>query len=270
MSETPEAQARQPAETKPAATILLLRDEPEFQVLMVKRHHQIDFASGALVFPGGKTHAGDLDPAWAEHCSGWAAFDEEQRMLRIGAIREAFEEAGVLLAEHHDGRHFADACDLSVREAVDRGETAFLDVVRDLGVRLRLDALTVFARWITPVMMPKRFDTWFYAVRAPADQVAACDGRETVDAEWIAPDEVLRLAAAGERTVIFPTRMNVQLLAEARSAEDCVARAEGRTLVTVLPQMESRPDGRFLVLPSDAGYGVVAEPMDRIAAESRR
>jgi hypothetical protein len=136
-------------------------------------------------------------------------------------------------------------------------------------VRLRLDALTVFARWITPTIMPKRFDTWFYAIRAPSDQVAACDGRETVDAEWIAPAEVLRLADAGERTVIFPTRMNVQLLAEATSAADCVARAEARTLVTVLPKVELRGEARFLVLPPDAGYGAVAEPIGRIAAESR-
>ena len=263
------SQAPQPAETKPAATILLLRDEPEFQVLMVKRHHQIDFASGALVFPGGKTHAGDHDPAWADHCLGWAHFDAEQRGLRIGAIREAFEEAGILLAERLDGSTFGEACDPAVREAVDRGETAFLDVVRELGVRLKLDALAVFARWITPVMMPKRFDTWFYAVAAPADQVAVCDGREAVDAEWISPSEILRLADAGERTVIFPTRMNVQLLNEAASAEDCVARAEARTLVTVLPQVEKRGEARFLVIPPDAGYGPVAEPMERIAAESR-
>jgi hypothetical protein len=94
--------------------------------------------------------------------------------------------------------------------------------------------------------------------------VAACDGRETVDAEWISPAEVLRLEKSGERTVIFPTRMNVQLLAEAESAADCVARADARTLVTVLPVVEDRPDGRVLVLPSDAGYGVVAEPMSRI------
>jgi len=260
-----EAPAKEPAETKPSATILLLRDEPAFEVLMVKRHHQIDFASGALVFPGGKTHAGDQDPAWADHCTGWDQFDDEQRTLRIGAIREAFEEAGILLAERLDGSAFTDACDLAVRAAVDRGERPFIEVVRELGVRLRLDALAVFARWITPVMMPKRFDTWFYAVRAPADQVAACDGRETVDAEWIEPAEVLRLADVGERTVIFPTRMNVQLLAEASSAEDCVTRARARTLVTVLPKVEVRDGARYLVLPSDAGYGEVAEPMDRVA-----
>ncbi|MFZ5719593.1 MAG: NUDIX hydrolase [Pseudomonadota bacterium] len=264
MSETP-----QPAPTKPAATILLLRDQPQFEVLMVKRHHQIDFASGALVFPGGKTHEGDHDPAWAEHSLGWEHFDAEQRGLRIAAIREAYEEAGILLAEGLDGSDFAEVCDPTLRSAVDRGEVHFLDVVRDLGVRLRLDALTVFSRWITPVMMPKRFDTWFYAVTAPPDQVAACDGRETVDAEWIAPSEVLRLADSGERTVIFPTRMNVKLLAEAESAEDTVARAQARTLIPVLPEVEKRGDARFLVIPPDAGYGPVAEPMERIAAESR-
>src|SRR5436190_728880 len=167
------SEARTPAEAKPAATILLLRDDP-FDVLMVKRHQQIDFASGALVFPGGKTHAGDEDPAWADHATGWETFDAEQRALRIGAIREA------------------------------------------------------------------------------------------VDAEWIAPSEALRLAAAGERTVIFPTRMNLQLLDEAKSAADAVARAEARKLVTVLPEVKSGPEGRMLVLPPDAGYGPVAERMDAV------
>lgn len=262
MSDMPSSE---PGQTKPAATILLLRDAPEFQVLMVKRHHQIDFASGALVFPGGKTHAGDEDPAWAEHCQGWDLLDHEQRTLRIGAIREAFEEAGILLGERLDGSPIGDACDPRVREAVDRGERAFLDVVRELGVRLQLDALVVFARWITPPIMPKRFDTWFYAVRTPDDQVAACDGRETVDAEWIGPAEVLRLAEAGERTVIFPTRMNLQLLAEASSADDCVALAAARRLVTVQPKVETRGERRYLVLPPDAGYGDVAEPMEAVA-----
>ena len=260
------SEARQPAEPRPSATILLLRDAPAFEVLMVKRHHQIDFASGALVFPGGKTHAGDQLDAWAEHCTGWDAFDAEQRVLRIGAIREAYEEAGILIAEGLDGAHFDQVCDPDVRAAVDRAETAFIDVIRGLGVRLRLDALTIFARWITPTMMPKRFDTWFYAVHAPADQVAAADGREAVDAEWIGPAEILRLEAAGERTVIFPTRMNVQLLAESSSADDCIARSNARELVTVLPKVETRGEKRFLVLPLNAGYGDVAEPMERIGA----
>ncbi|MBS0491311.1 MAG: hypothetical protein JSR35_15070 [Proteobacteria bacterium] len=124
--------------------------------------------------------------------------------------------------------------------------------------------MTIFARWITPPLTPKRFDTWVYVVDAPDDQVAACDGRETVDAEWIAPSEVLRLAQAGERKVIFPTRMNVQLLAEAVSADDCVVRAKARTLVTVEPQIQDRAGGKVLVLPPDAGYGVVEEPLANV------
>ncbi|WP_374468850.1 NUDIX hydrolase [Phenylobacterium sp.] len=253
------------AEIKPAATILLLRDQPAFEVLMVRRHHQIDFASGALVFPGGKSHAGDHDPAWADHVLGWDAHDAEQRALRIAAIREVFEEAGLLLARRRDGSTIGgEACPMEVRQAVDAGRTAFLDVVRDLDARLELDALTVFARWITPPLTPKRFDTWFYAVRAPEDQLAACDGRETVDAEWIPPSEALRLGELGERKIIFPTRMNLKLLAEAESAADAVERAGARTLVTVRPQIESRGAGKVLVLPPDAGYGAVEEPLERV------
>lgn len=250
---------------KPAATILILRDDPSFEVLMVKRHHQIDFASGALVFPGGKSHQGDHDGAWADHVQGFGDFDEVQRPLRIAAIREVFEEAGILLARHTDGSAMGDdVAPMDVRKAVDAGEMAFLDVVRDLNATLDLHALTVFARWITPPLTPKRFDTWFYAAHAPADQLAACDGRETVDAEWIAPKEVLRLADAGERKVIFPTRMNVQLLAEASSAADCIARAQARTLVTVLPEIRDTPNGKVLALPIDAGYGFVEEPLARV------
>ena len=257
--------APMPAEVKPAATILLLRDDPEFEVLMVKRHHQIDFASGALVFPGGKSHQGDHDPDWQAHAVGWDGYDAEQRAMRIAAIREVFEEAGILLARRRDGQPLSgEACPMEVRRAVDKGETRFIDVVAGLDAYLDLDALTVFARWITPVVVPKRFDTWFYAVTAPAEQLAACDGHETVDAEWIAPSEALRLAERGERTVIFPTRMNLKLLAEASSGSDAVARAKARKLVPVLPQVKMTEAGRVLSLPPDAGYGVVEEPMENV------
>ena len=252
-------------EIKPAATILLLRDQPGFEVLMVKRHHQIDFASGALVFPGGKSHAGDHDPAWADHVLGWEDHEGDQRALRIAAIREVFEEAGILLAKRRNGQPIGgEACPMDVRQAVDAGTTHFLDVVSGLEARLDLSMLTTFARWITPALTPKRFDTWFYVVKAPDDQLAACDGRETVDAEWIAPSEALRLAEAGERKVIFPTRMNLKLLAEASHAADAVARAEARSLVTVQPQVQQRPHGRVLVLPPDAGYGVVEEKLENV------
>lgn len=265
MNDASRAQPRAAVEVRPAATILLLRDDPAFEVLMVKRHHQIDFASGALVFPGGKSHAGDHDAAWADHVLGWDAYDADQRALRIAAIREVFEEVGILLACRRDGSPIGgEAYPMEMRQAVDAGTTAFLDVVRDLDARLDLDALTVFARWITPSPSPKRFDTWFYVVGAPVDQLAACDGRETVEAEWIAPAEALRLAVAGERKVVFPTRMNLKLLAEAEAAGDAVARALARPAVVVQPQILERPGGRTLVLPPEAGYGAIEEKLEDI------
>ena len=121
----------------------------------------------------------------------------------------------------------------------------------------------MFAHWITPPMTPRRFDTWFYVARAPEEQLAVCDGSETVDAEWIAPHEALRLGEAGERTVIFPTRMNLKLLGEASGAEDATARAKAREIVTVLPEITVRDGERVLVLPPNAGYGAVVEPISR-------
>ena len=192
---------------------------------------------------------------------GWDGIEADKRPLRIAAIREAYEESGILLAQHADGSPYrADERAHQARDAIAKDERSFFDLIEELDLKLDLAALTVFARWITPPLTPKRFDTWFYAAAAPADQVASCDGWETVDAEWIEPLEVLRLAAAKQRTVIFPTRMNVQLLAEATSTADLIARCEARPLVTVLPEVQ----GDFLVIPDNAGYGVVREPMSAV------
>jgi 8-oxo-dGTP pyrophosphatase MutT (NUDIX family) len=248
----------------PAATILMLRDEPAFEVLMVKRHHQIDFAAGAIVFPGGKTHAGDDNPAWEDRTLGWGGSLPHKRPLRIAAIREAYEEAGILLARHLDGAPFrGDDRAAAAREDVGKDRRPFLDLINELDLYLDLEALTVFARWITPPISPRRFDTWFYVARAPADQLALCDGQETVDAEWIQPAEALRLGEAGERTVIFPTRMNLKLLAEATSAEDAMQRSKARELVTVEPKVVEKNGERVLTLPPNAGYGDIEEPLSR-------
>jgi len=245
---------------RPAATVLLLRDAPRFEVLMVERHHQIDFAAGALVFPGGKTHAGDHDPAWADHAVGWESVGADGAPLRIAAIREAYEEAGVLLARDATGRIYAGEAAIDVRAAVAEDRAAFLDVVRELGLKLDLAALTIFARWITPPLMAKRFDTWFYLAHAPQAQLVVCDGREAVDAEWIAPGEALDLAASGRRKVIFPTRMNLQLLAESPDAAAAIGAARARPLVTVEPWV----DGASLRIQPDAGYGAVAVPLSAL------
>ena len=257
---------RAPAAPVDAATILMVRDLPAFEVLMVKRHHQIDFVPGALVFPGGKTDPQDRDPAWAQHCLNWDGTPEVERPLRISALREAFEESGVLLAKTADGGVWkVDPRAAEAREAVSRHERPFIDLVRTLGLVLDLGSLALFARWITPAMMPKRFDTYFYIATAPDDQLAACDGWETVDAEWIAPAEVLRMGEAGERKVIFPTRMNLQLLAQSASADEAFAAALARPTVRVEPVLEQRDGVQVLVIPADAGYGPVFEPLSAVS-----
>jgi 8-oxo-dGTP pyrophosphatase MutT (NUDIX family) len=145
-----------------SATIMLVRDQPSFEVLMVKRHASDRLCVSRLVFPGGKTEAADSDDVWAERVLGWDRFDAAERALRIAAIREAYEEAGILLARTADGAVWAGAHEaVEARSAVARGEASSFDLAVQFGLKLDLEALTPFARWITPVMMPKRFDTHF-------------------------------------------------------------------------------------------------------------
>ena len=252
-----------------AATILLVRDAPTLEVLMVQRHHQIDFVPGALVFPGGKAAAEDSDPAWEAHCDGFDG-DTVQLSLKICAIREAFEESGVLLARPAAARglgktlaNFAQTEAIARnREAIEKGQASFLAAVETAGLVLALDALITFAHWITPKGMPKRFDTWFYVAAAPPDQVAACDGREAVDACWIAPGDALDDAREGRRKIIFPTRLNVELLAQSATASEALAASKSRRIVTVEPVIVREDGGMVLTIPAEAGYGVTREPLD--------
>lgn len=247
-----------PVPAQPSATVMLVRDAPRFEVLMVKRHHQIEFASGALVFPGGKLEDSDGDPAWNASVTGAEGLSDLERALRICAIREAFEESGILLAE--DEGDVADPIEVRAaagRDDVASGRVGFLAFVARLGMKLDLSAMTPFAHWITPAAMKKRFDTRFYLMAAPPDQVAACDGYETVDAEWITPGEALRLSEAGERTILFPTRLNLGLLAASTSTATAMAEAAGRPVRPVEPDIV-RENGSVLVsIPADAGYGTV-------------
>src|SRR5262249_39605726 len=151
------------------------------EVFMVKRHHQIDFVAGALVFPGGKLEAGDSDPALAAHvdCPGdWTA---AMRALGAGAIREAFEESGILLARDARTGEFASAERLDAlqpyRHAFEKREAALAQVLAKEKLRLALDQLVPFAHWITPDNMPKRFDTHFFLAVSPVGHVGSHDGR---------------------------------------------------------------------------------------------
>lgn len=249
-----------------AATILLLRDDPAgMEVFMVVRHQQIDFASGALVFPGGKLAAGDSDPRLAQLCSGAADLSTEQLALRVGAIREAFEESGVLLARRRGtsnllGAEALDALGERYRKPLDKGEIGIADMLEAEGLELACEVLVPFAHWITPTFMPKRFDTFFFLAVAPDQQIAGHDGREMVDSVWLRPDVALAEAAAGTRTLVPATALNVQLLGEQKTVAAALEAARTRPLVTVLPEVVELAAGeqapRTLRIPANAGYRV--------------
>lgn len=254
----------------PASTILMVRNRPLLEVMMVERHHQIDFASGALVFPGGKLAKEDYEAGWGAHVDAPSGLSARELAFRIAAVREAFEESGLLLARPKTARGLGaalagpEATDALIdqRDAIAAGKASFLDAIATADLALAVDTLAPFAHWVTPKGMPKRFDTWFYIAAAPDAQAALCDGLEAVDAVWLAPGDALAQAERGERKIIFPTRLNVELLGRSRTADDALAHAATRRIVTVEPQIVKEESGLVLTIPEEAGYAVTREPLE--------
>jgi 8-oxo-dGTP pyrophosphatase MutT (NUDIX family) len=249
---------------KPASTVLIVRDAPGLQVLMVRRSAGMAFGASAWVFPGGKVAGADADPAWDDLSDG--TYDHYARSLRIAAAREVFEESGLLLATH--GGEEVDAAGSVAfddqRAAVEADPTVFIRLIRDAGLRLTLDRLVPFAHWITPSFEPRRFDTHFFLVHAPAGQVVRHDGREAVDHEWVSPASLLQRRLTGEAKLMFPTRLNLQVLDRSTTAAEAETAARLQRVVTVEPRVEERADGKVLVIPAEAGYGLTEERMKEV------
>jgi 8-oxo-dGTP pyrophosphatase MutT (NUDIX family) len=251
-----------PVPARLAATIMLLRDGAEgIEIFMVVRHQDIAFAAGALVFPGGKLDVGDDDARAHARCSGAAGVPPEQLCLRIAAIREAFEECGVLLAREPGSAQFVAPARLlelgpRYRKSLDRGEIGIGEMLEAENLVLACDALVPFAHWITPSAQPRRFDTHFYVAVAPGDQLAVHDGVELVDSQWLRPAEIVAQAQAGTRMVMPPTWLNAQRLGGCRNAAEALALARRQTIVTVLPEPFKGPDGVRMRIPAEAGYGI--------------
>jgi len=249
---------------KPAATVLIVRDAPDLEVLMVRRSAGMAFGASAWVFPGGKVAPADADPLWDELSDG--SYDHYQRSLRIAAAREVFEESGLLLATRTGHELDAEAFSTfdSLRADVEADPARFLCLIRDAGLSLTLDRLVPFAHWITPSFEPRRFDTHFFLVRAPAAQIVRHDGREAVDHEWVSPDVLLARRREGQAKLMFPTRLNLEVLGRAASSADAENQARSRAVVTVEPQVQERADGKVLVIPAEAGYGLTEERMKEV------
>jgi 8-oxo-dGTP pyrophosphatase MutT (NUDIX family) len=254
---------------RPASTILLLRDaskpvdgnsRDEIEVFMMVRHYEIDFNSGALVFPGGSVDKGDKEIiANSELYSGGEGLDHAELSFRIAAIRETFEESGILLARPKGSKALVDAKRAGEIEAANRaalcdGNITFLKVLTDNGMLLALDELVPYAHWITPEGMPKRFDTWFFLAAAPPEQAGAHDGRESTDSIWVSPREALEGGENGRFKLPFPTTRNLIKLGRQARVKAALDDSRGKSVVTVMPVMTKDNGGRQLRIPREAGY----------------
>jgi len=246
---------------RPASTMLLLRDSAQgIEVFMVVRHHQIDFASGALVFPGGSVDADDhLIAKDRSSYSGGAGLDDLGIAFRVAAIRETFEECGILLAREKGSSALvpvthADAIADAHRAALNKGERKFSEILAKEGIVLALDLLVPFAHWITPLGMPKRFDTHFYLAVAPADQLGAHDGHESVDSVWVRPNEAVEGAKTGKFKLVFATERNLIKLGKQTTTASSLDAARKGGVVTVCPEVIRGEKSRQLKIPAEAGY----------------
>ncbi|MFM8266724.1 MAG: NUDIX hydrolase [Ilumatobacteraceae bacterium] len=230
---------------QPAATVMLVRDgEPGLEVFMLRRTTQAVFASGMYVFPGGR-----VDPADGE---GDDAF-------LVAAIRECFEEAGVLLATGADDAVLpADHPVLDARRTVHAGDVDLRQLVDTHGLRLRTDALTWVSHWVTPRgERARRFDTRFYLAVMPEGQHSVHDDTETVASLWIRPDDALARGERGELQLMPPTIANLHFLADHGTV---TAALEAAHRIGTPPRIEPRfrvdASGGLvgIALPGDVDY----------------
>ncbi len=194
--------------------MLLIRDAPELQVFMLRRNLQSVFAAGAYVFPGGAVDPEDDAPGLLAEPAPVGAAEVVAARFRVAAIREAFEEAGVLLARDASTGQPVDVASLSAaREALHRGDRTFTEIVGDLGVVLDTGSLWPIGRFITPRGAPRRYDTWFFVAPAPDGHAYRHDDGETVASLWIRPDDARERSRSGEFELIEPTWCTLGLAA---------------------------------------------------------
>jgi 8-oxo-dGTP pyrophosphatase MutT (NUDIX family) len=244
------------------------------ETLLMLRPVAAEFAPRAQVFPGGRLDDDDADPVWeqlseidaagaariasdAEADSGDATGAFGAMAYRIGAIREVFEETSVLLGIAADGLPHPDWA-AAARRRVHAGGESFATAIRESGVRLHPGALAYFARWVTPEVLPKRYDTRFYAAAMPEGQEPVAAPGEVESLEWITPRKALERADTNEAYTLPPTRAALSAISSYPDVASALAGlATGRNLTPIVPQIVSgtgpSPEIR-VVLPGEPGY----------------
>lgn len=278
-SDPSDKRTRTPVTPEPAATVMLLRDGPEgIEVLMVERSVKSEFLPDLYVFPGGRVDPEDHE--LADRVSGLErqgaaeqapSVEAELAMgFFVAAIRETYEETGILLARRRGETQLATpelAARLAPRRlAVQDHSVSFREIVESEDLELAADLLAAHGHWITPEPVPRRFDTLFFAARTPPGQEAAHDGIESTDHVWIRPEDAVAQARRGERRIIFPTRCNLETLCGFESTEAALQASLARSVVPVLPKVVGgKRMARIarIEIRSDAGYESLYEEIER-------
>ena len=250
-----------------AATVMLVRDAPGLEVFMVRRNPRSVFVPGAYVFPGGRVDQGDVAAPILDRATGVEreAADavlgtDAARRFWVAAVRESFEEAGVLLARARIG-HAVFAPTDAARTSLARERTRLLAGETDLpavldahDAVLDLGALVPFARWITPEGAPRRFDTWFFVAPAPDGHAYEHDDDEMVASEWLHPDHALERARAGDIELIYPTIRSLLVMRRYPSSAAFLAAARERWNAPGALRVMDVEQGWQLDLTSDAEH----------------
>ena len=248
----------------PASSTILLRDTINgLEVFMVARHHDIDRFSGALVFPGGKVDQQDSSQTLRTLCRGHQLWDDYHLSLRVAAIREAFEESGVLLARKLGVRLDAATNQTlaQYRQPLEQGAITLLDLIQQEGLELATDQLVHFGHWVTPEAAIKRFDTHFFAAPIINGYELFHDGHETVDSLWATASDLLSQAEEGRWTIVFPTRCNLSKIAQFSCADELLDHGKKTAVVTVSPTVKKEGKDTLLSIPKDAGYPIFSQTL---------
>ena len=235
----------------PAATLVVWNDRPNGpEILVVERSAKMAFAAGAIVFPGGRVDP--LDRAMAE------SYGRPDDAHKITAIRETLEETGVGAAILGLS---SERVGLELQQALHEGAN-FAELLSLGGLRLDLDALTAFARWMPAFKQPRKFDTLFYLVAAPAGEwIPHPQESEVVTAEWCSPAQLLERIDQGVASAIFPTKRNLERLALHATFDAALADARGHSIETIIPWVEEIDGAPHVRIPEGRGYPVVSEPL---------
>ncbi len=259
---------------RPAATVMLIRDieNEAFEVFMLQRTLNAAFAGGMYVFPGGRVDELDgieeleqlCDGLDDKHASGLLQIPSGGLAYWVAAIRECFEEAGVLLARNSQTKQLVAFDEPTIIKRFDEARLkihdsslSMINLCRSENLSLVTDSIHYVSHWITPVGEARRFDTRFFVARAPESQEPLHDSQETIASLWVQPQDALNKLARGELAMFPPTSENLKFLANFKTTDEVLAAAKKvSNPVAILPRLRTNSDGKVIgvLMPNDPDY----------------